>query len=151
MGPNPYNILRGIFASGVTERQSNVYMTSPIADILVVDDKPDNLKILVAMLTKANYKVRSVLSGEMALTAARAAMPDLILLDINMPTMNGYEVCEAIKADPDLENIPVIFISALGESMDKERAYQVGAVDFIHKPYRLAEVLEKIDYHLNIN
>jgi CheY-like chemotaxis protein len=125
-------------------------MTGLIADILVVDDMPDNLKVLVAMLKKAKYKVRSVLNGEMALTAARAALPDLILLDINMPIMDGYEVCEALKADPKLSDIPVIFITALGESMDKDRAYRVGAIDFIHKPYRLKEVLEKIEYYLDI-
>jgi DNA-binding response OmpR family regulator len=102
----------------------------------------------MAMLTQAGYKVRSVLSGEMALTAAHTAAPDLILLDVNMPRMNGYEVCEALQADANLKNIPVIFITALGGELDTERAEQVGAVDYILKPFRLDEVLEKIKYHL---
>jgi CheY-like chemotaxis protein len=123
-------------------------MTISKADILIVDDLPANLKILMAMLTQAGYKVRSVLSGEMALTAAHTAAPDLILLDVNMPRMNGYEVCEALQADANLKNIPVIFITALGGELDTERAEQVGAVDYILKPFRLDEVLEKIKYHL---
>ena len=124
-------------------------MTTPTADILIVDDMPDNLKILMAMLNGAGYKARSVLSGEMALTAARTAAPDLVLLDINMPIMNGYEVCEALKADADLRHIPVIFITALGEELDRNRVERVGAVDFILKPFRLDDVLEKIEYHLD--
>ncbi len=134
----------------VSERYFTCFMTAPIADILIVDDMPNNLKILMAMLKEAGYKVRSVLSGEMALTAARTAAPDLILLDINMPMMNGYEVCEALKADAGLQHIPVIFITALGEEMDKNRVEQVGAVDSILKPFRLEEVLEKIEYYLGI-
>jgi two-component system sensor histidine kinase/response regulator len=123
-------------------------MTISKADILIVDDLPANLKILMAMLTQAGYKVRSVLSGEMALTAAHTAAPDLILLDVNMPRMNGYEVCETLQADANLKNVPVIFITALGAELDKERAEHVGAVDYILKPFRLDEVLEKIKYHL---
>jgi CheY-like chemotaxis protein len=123
-------------------------MTVSKADILIVDDLPANLKILMAMLTEAGYKVRSVLSGEMALTAAHTAAPDLVLLDINMPRMNGYEVCEALNADAGLKNIPVIFITALGGELDTARAEQVGAVDYILKPFRLDEVLDKIKYHL---
>lgn len=124
-------------------------MTIPIADILIVDDMPNNLKILVAILNEAGYKVRSVLSGEMALTAARTSAPDLILLDINMPIMNGYEVCRVLQADPNLRHIPIIFITALGEEIDRVQAANVGAVDFISKPFRLNEVLEKIAYHLS--
>jgi CheY-like chemotaxis protein len=124
-------------------------MTLPLADILIVDDNPDNLKVLTATLNKEGFKVRSVLSGDMALTAARAAAPDVILLDVNMPVMSGYEVCEALQSDPDLAHIPVIFITALGDELDKNRAQQVGAVDFVIKPFRLEEVLQKIEYHLN--
>jgi CheY-like chemotaxis protein len=124
-------------------------MTLPLADILIVDDNPDKLKVLTATLNKEGFKVRSVLSGDMALTAARAAAPDVILLDVNMPVMSGYEVCEALQSDPDLAHIPVIFITALGDELDKNRAQQVGAVDFVIKPFRLEEVLQKIEYHLN--
>jgi CheY-like chemotaxis protein len=125
-------------------------MTLPLADILIVDDNPDNLKVLTATLNKEGFKVRSVLSGDMALTAARAAAPDVILLDVNMPVMSGYDTCEALKADPNLQHIPVIFITALGDELDKSRAQQVGVVDFVIKPFRLDEVLEKIEYHLGI-
>ena len=124
-------------------------MTELIADILIVDDMPDNLKVLMAMLNKEGYKVRSVLNGDMALTAARAAAPDLILLDVNMPAMDGYEVCQVLKADPALAHIPVIFITALGEELDKDRAQQVGVADSIIKPFRIDDVLEKIAYHLD--
>lgn len=125
-------------------------MSTYIADILVVDDMPNNLKVLMSMLKDEGYKVRSVLSGEMALTAARTAAPDLMLLDINMPTMTGYEVCAAFKADGNLREIPIIFITALDADIDQDYTKSIGAVDFIVKPFRLDEVLEKIEYHLRI-
>jgi PleD family two-component response regulator len=125
-------------------------MSTYIADILVVDDMPNNLKVLMTMLKDAGYKVRSVLSGEMALTAAHTAPPDLVLLDINMPVMNGYEVCEAFKSVENLRDIPIIFITALDADVDQDHAIATGAVDFIMKPFRLDEVLEKIEYHLRI-
>lgn len=119
----------------------------PSADILIVDDTPENLKILVGVLKDEGYKVRAVLSGQMALTAVRAATPDLILLDINMPGMNGYEVCSQLKTDPQLQHIPVIFISALANEVDLVRLAEVGAVDYISKPFRFDEVLRKVaDY-----
>lgn len=123
-------------------------MTTPIADILIVDDMPSNLKVLMALLNKAGYKVRPAASGDMAITAARTAAPDLVLLDINMPTMNGYEVCAIFKADEKLAHIPVILITALGAELDKDCAKAVGAVDTILKPFRLDDVLKKIKYHL---
>lgn len=119
----------------------------PHADIMIVDDTPENLKILVGVLKDEGYKVRAVLSGQMALTAARAAAPELILLDINMPGMNGYEVCGQLKADPQLQHIPVIFISALAGEVDLVRLAEAGAVDYISKPFRFDEVLRKVaDY-----
>src|SRR4030067_662375 len=92
-------------------------------DILIVDDMPVNLRLLSHMLTEQGYKVRSVINGQMALTAIRAAPPDLVLLDINMPGMNGYQVCEELKADETTRDIPVIFISALDETEDKVKAF----------------------------
>lgn len=119
----------------------------PHADIMIVDDTPENLKLLAGVLKEEGYKVRAVLSGQMALTAARAAAPDLILLDINMPGMNGYEVCGQLKADPQLQHIPVIFISALASEVDTVRVAEVGAIDYISKPFRFDEVLRKVaDY-----
>ncbi|MGC9400090.1 MAG: sensor histidine kinase [Anaerolineae bacterium] len=117
-------------------------------NILIVDDTPANLRLLSGMLSERGYKVRSVINGAMALTAARAAPPDLILLDIRMPEMNGYEVCEALKADEHTADIPIIFISALDETQDKVRAFTAGGVDYVTKPFQFEEVLARVETHL---
>jgi serine phosphatase RsbU (regulator of sigma subunit) len=117
-------------------------------DILIVDDVPANLHLLSEMLTKQGYKVRSVINGHMALMATRAAPPDLILLDINMPGMNGYEVCEHLRADESTRDIPIIFISALDETQDKVKAFTVGGMDYVTKPFQLEEVLARVETHL---
>jgi two-component system sensor histidine kinase/response regulator len=119
-------------------------------NILIVDDTPENLRLLSNALTERGYKVRSVINGAMALMGAKAAPPDLILLDINMPQMNGYEVCEALKADEQTREIPVIFISALDEVLDKVKGFAVGGRDYITKPFQLEEVLARIDNQLTI-
>jgi signal transduction histidine kinase len=100
------------------------------------------------MLSDQGYKVRSVINGQMALTAIHAAPPDLILLDIRMPGMSGYEVCEALKTDSGTCEIPVIFISALDEIHDKVRAFTVGGVDYVTKPFQFEEVLARVETHL---
>ncbi|MEI6071475.1 MAG: hybrid sensor histidine kinase/response regulator [Verrucomicrobiae bacterium] len=120
------------------------------ADILVVDDTLENLELLSEMLKANGYKVRPVTGGAPALQAARSAPPDLILLDINMPNMNGYDVCQRLKADDALKGIPVIFISALGDAMDKVKAFQCGGVDYITKPFWIAEVLARASTHLSL-
>jgi sigma-B regulation protein RsbU (phosphoserine phosphatase) len=117
-------------------------------NLLIVDDKPANLRLLASMLVEQGYKVRSAISGPLALTATRAAPPDMILLDINMPEMNGYEVCKRLKADKDTRDIPIIFISALDETHDKVKAFSVGGVDYITKPFQLEEVLARVETHL---
>jgi two-component system sensor histidine kinase/response regulator len=117
-------------------------------DILIVDDTPQNLKVLSDFLRNKGYKVRPVPSGKLALRAAEISPPDLVLLDINMPEMNGYEVCEAFKAHPALKDIPVIFISALSETLDKVRAFNVGGIDYITKPFQFEEVQVRIRTHL---
>lgn len=122
----------------------------PKADILAIDDTPENLALLSQILTEKGYKVRSVTKGSTALRGAKAAPPDLILLDVKMPEMNGYEVCEQLKADPLTRNIPIIFISALGDVFDKVKAFQVGGVDYITKPFQVEEVLARLDTHLTI-
>ena len=122
----------------------------PKADILVIDDTPENLNLLSAMLTEQGYKVRSVTKGSTGLRGANAVPPDLILLDVNMPEMNGYEVCEHLKASDRTREIPVIFISALGDVLDKVKAFAVGGVDYITKPFQLEEVLARIENHLTI-
>lgn len=120
------------------------------AVIMVVDDIPANLKLLGDMLGERGYRVRSFTSGVPAFTAAAMNPPDLVLLDINMPGMNGFEVCERLKADAGLKEIPVIFISSLGETLDKVRAFGVGGVDYITKPFDLTEVEARIKTHLEL-
>ncbi len=122
----------------------------PKGDILIVDDTLDNLRLLSAMLTAQGYEVRSVTNGAIALIGMQAQPPDLVLLDINMPGMNGYEVCQSLKSTPLIQEIPVIFISALNEAIDKVKAFSVGGVDFIHKPFQIEEVLARIEHQLNL-
>ncbi|GAA6623922.1 response regulator [Scytonema sp. NUACC26] len=119
-------------------------------NILVVDDTPDNLRLLSAMLTTQGYEVRKALNGKMALTACHMVLPDVILLDINMPGMDGYEVCQQLKLDERTYDIPVIFISALDDVLDKVKAFDVGGVDYITKPFHGAEVLLRIENQINL-
>ena len=118
--------------------------------ILVVDDTPALTQLLEKMLAVRGYSPRSALSGKLALEAARAEPPDLILLDINMPGMSGYEVCEQLKADAALKEIPVIFLSALDETIDKVKAFRVGGVDYVTKPFQLDEIHARLETHLRI-
>jgi len=121
-----------------------------VADILVVDDTLENLELLSEMLKKNGYKVRPVTRGVPALQAAKSSPPDLILLHINMPDMSGYDVCQRLKADDALKGIPVIFISALGDAMDKVKAFQCGGVDYITKPFWMDEVMARVKTHLRV-
>lgn len=118
-------------------------------DILLVDDTPDNLRLLSTMLTEQQYEVRSVKSGAAALMGVQGQPPDLILLDINMPGMNGYEVCQRLKENPATAEIPVIFISALNEVFDKVKAFSVGGIDYISKPFQVEEVLVRVENQLS--
>ena len=118
--------------------------------ILIVDDRPENLQVLSQMLTESGYGVRAVTSGKMALMTVERALPDLILLDVMMPEMDGYKVCQTLKASPDTSGIPVIFISALDAPVDKVKAFEMGAVDYITKPFHLEEVQARIATHLQI-
>lgn len=119
-------------------------------DILVVDDTPANVRVLAEMLTKHGYRVRKALNGQMALTACQTLLPDLILLDIMMPEMDGYEVCQHLKADERTCKIPVIFLSALNDVLDKVRAFNAGGVDYITKPFQIEEVLVRVENQLTI-
>ncbi|MBP0017461.1 MAG: diguanylate cyclase [Cyanobacteria bacterium SBLK] len=126
-------------------------MSEPFkADILLVDDKPDNIRILDTMLTQQGYKVRKVTNGKMALQVAESARPDLILLDVAMPEMDGYEVCQYLKADPVTSEIPVVFLSALELAFNKVRAFEVGGADYITKPFNLSEVQVRIENQLKL-
>lgn len=120
----------------------------PSEDILIVDDNPANLRLLSQMLSEAGYHVRAVRSGERALESIGANVPGLVLLDIRMPELTGYEVCERLKANPNTEDIPVIFISALQEIKDKVEGFSVGGVDYITKPFQFEEVLARVETHL---
>lgn len=120
-------------------------------DILIVDDNPINLNLLSSMLFDRKYHVRVATSGRRALAATRSCLPDLVMLDITMPEMDGYEVCQQLKADPRSRDVPVIFISALDEVMDKVRAFEVGGVDYVTKPFQFEEVLARIENQLKIS
>lgn len=115
------------------------------ASILVVDDTPANLQLLVGMLQECGYRVRPVTNGSHALRAVQAEPPDLILLDITMPEMDGYEVCRRLKADPAL------FISALSDTEDKVRAFEVGGQDYVSKPFQFAEVVARVRTHVELH
>ena len=121
-----------------------------VPNVIVVDDTPANLQLLTGMLKERGYKVRPVPSGKLALQAAKNDPPDLILLDIMMPEMDGYEVCERLKADEKLREISVIFISALNETMDKVKAFGVGGVDYVTKPFQFEEVNARVSTHLEL-
>ena len=127
---------------------SGSFRRSSKGDVLIVDDTPANLRLLSKMLGENGYHVRPVLDGSLALAAARAEPPDVILLDIRMPGMDGYQVCERLKADARTREIPVIFISALGATQDKVRAFAVGGVDYITKPLQVEEVVARVETHL---
>jgi DNA-binding response OmpR family regulator len=119
--------------------------------IMVVDDQPVNLKLLEDMMKDQGYAIRSFPRGRLALASAAQSTPDLILLDINMPEMNGFEVCERLKSQPGLARVPVIFLSALNETDDKIRAFRSGGVDYVTKPFQLAEVLARVETHLELH
>jgi diguanylate cyclase (GGDEF)-like protein len=119
--------------------------------ILIVDDNPANLEVLSRMLRERGYRFRVARSGARAITSARSEPPDLVMLDITMPEMDGYQVCEALKMDPRTAGVPVIFISALDDALDKVRAFRVGGADYVGKPFQLEEVLARIEHQLRIS
>ncbi|MEM7347110.1 MAG: response regulator, partial [Chloroflexota bacterium] len=116
--------------------------------ILVIDDTPANLRLLSKMLTLQGYDTRVMPNGVLALQTIRIDPPDLILLDINMPGLDGYEVCQRLKSDEDTQDIPIIFISALDEVLDKVKAFEVGGVDYVTKPFQTEEVIARVETHL---
>lgn len=118
--------------------------------ILIVDDLPDNLRLLQSTISDRGFKVRCAKSGAVALASALADLPDLVLLDINMPEMDGYEVCKRLKSCKETQNIPVIFLSAIDDIFDKVKAFQVGGVDYITKPFQVEEVLIRLNHQLEL-
>ncbi|MET0092340.1 MAG: response regulator [Sedimenticola sp.] len=121
------------------------------ADIMVVDDNPANLRLLSDLLSSEGYNVRASLSGEMALKSISDTPPDLVLLDVKMPVIDGIEVCRRLKADEHTRAIPVIFISALGETEKKMRGFEAGGVDYVTKPFATEEVLARVRTHLALH
>jgi len=121
------------------------------SSILIVDDTPENLTTLRQILADHQYVVRPAISGEIALRAIDAELPDLILLDIMMPSMDGYQVCKILKSDEDKKHIPIIFISSLDETVDKVKAFSLGAVDYITKPFQVEEVLARVHTHITLS
>ncbi|HEY9631841.1 MAG TPA: response regulator [Coleofasciculaceae cyanobacterium] len=118
--------------------------------ILIVDDQPSNLRFLSSLLTEQGYRVQRAISGSMVVNAEFNSPPDLILLDIVMPQMDGYEVCKRLKAREVTHDIPIIFLSVLKEPLDKVKGFEVGGVDYITKPFQVEEILARIDYQLTI-
>ncbi len=119
-------------------------------NILIVDDSPDHLRLLSSMLVKRGYKVNCVTDGEMALYAIKASLPDLVLLDIVIPVIDGYRICQALKAHEKTRHIPIIFVSALDSEIDKVKAFKFGAADYITKPFFLDEAFLRIEAQLKI-
>ena len=139
--------------SNISERQTPVEPDDKDAEtpsILIVDDVPANLELLSAIIRDRGYEPRPVPSGKLALLAARADPPDLILLDIRMPEMNGFEICERLKADTVLKDIPVIFVTALTDTEKKVKALSMGAVDYVTKPFQIEEICARVETHLEL-
>lgn len=127
-----------------------VSMHASCGDVLIVEDTPASLQLLSDLLTQAGYSARRARDGKIALLSALAQPPELILLDVRMPDIDGYEVCRRLKADPRTRDVPVIFLSALRETEDKVLAFQLGAVDYISKPYQPDEVLARVRTHVEL-
>jgi CheY-like chemotaxis protein len=131
-----------IEAKNDTEEQSEC--------LLLVDDNTTNLQVLHEILGGRGYKLLVAKNGENALSIAHKAKPSLILLDIMMPGIDGYEVCRRLKADPETQDIPVIFLSALDDTKDKVKGLDLGAVDYVSKPFQAEEVIALVNTHLTI-
>lgn len=125
-------------------------MSAHQPNILIVDDHPDNLRTLSGILQNTGHKVRKAISGELAIETIGSQAPDVILLDIRMPYMDGYEVCKILKQSEQTRDIPIIFISALSEVADKVKAFELGGADYITKPFHAEEVLARVNYQITL-
>lgn len=119
-------------------------------DILIVDDTIENIRFLSDFLTEQNYQVRKAINGKTALKTIEVSPPDLVLLDVRMPDLNGYEVCQQIKGNPKTQGIPIIFLSAADDEEDKIMGFRVGGADYITKPFQLEEVFVRVQLQLTI-
>jgi PleD family two-component response regulator len=120
------------------------------ANLLIVDDYLDNVRSLALLLSESGYRVRKATGGKMALETIQFAQPDLVLLDVRMPKMDGYEICKRLKADPKTHDIPIIFLSALSDADDKVKAFAVGGADYVMKPFQAEEVLARVHHQITI-
>ncbi|HEX8980888.1 MAG TPA: HD domain-containing phosphohydrolase [Parasulfuritortus sp.] len=118
--------------------------------ILIADDTPASLRLLTDILKAEGYEVRSAISGELALHAAMAQPPELMLLDIRMPGMNGFEVCQRLKTQDAIRDVPVIFVSAMSDTLEKLKGFELGAVDYVTKPYQREELLARVHTHIEL-
>ena len=125
-------------------------MLVPPADVLLVDDNPTNLDVLARVLRSQNHRVRTVTSGALALEAMRRQPPEVVLLDVAMPDLDGYQTCALIRDDPKLASIPVLFISAMDGPLDKVKAFESGGRDYVTKPFAAEEVLARVEHHVNL-
>lgn len=125
-------------------------MLVPPANLLLVDDNPANLDVLARLLRQHRHQVRTVTSGSLGLAAMRRQAPELVLLDVNMPDLDGYATCQAIQADAQLAVVPVIFISALDTPLDKVKAFQAGGRDYVTKPFAPEEVLARVEHQVSL-
>ncbi|MGL4503352.1 MAG: response regulator [Planktothrix sp.] len=119
-------------------------------DILIVDDVPDNIRLLSRILVKRGYQTRKALNGSIALTAIQASKPHLILLDVQMPDMTGYELCHLIKSDPATLDIPIIFLSANDDISERKKAFQLGGADYLTKPFNIENLVGVIKKHIEL-
>lgn len=120
------------------------------SSILIVDDQPENLRIMNTFLSEAGFQVRSAISGQAAINSAQANLPDLILLDIEMPFMNGFETCKSLKSDSRTKDVPIIFVSGSCNCIEKVKGLKAGAVDYITKPFQFDELLARVEIHLKL-
>ncbi|MEB3273296.1 MAG: response regulator [Prochlorothrix sp.] len=118
--------------------------------ILIIDDVPENIRVLSHLLQQQGYILRKAVNGKLGIRSAKLLPPDLILLDIKMPQMDGYTVCQVLRKDPTTADIPIIFMSALDETLNKVRAFEVGGQDYITKPFQLEEVLVRIKSQMTL-
>ena len=125
-------------------------MLVPPADVLLVDDNPTNLDVLARVLRSQNHRVRTVTSGALALEAMRRQPPEVVLLDVAMPDLDGYQTCALIRDDPKLASIPVLFISAMDGPLDKVKAFESGGRDYVTKPFAAEEVLARVEHHVSL-
>src|SRR5262249_15232921 len=128
-----------------------LFISMDAGDVLIVDDNPDNLALLAGMLRASGHRVRLASTGARALEISRVHPPDLVMLDVSMPEMDGYTLCERLKADDTTRPIPVIFLSALDDPLDKVRAFQAGGVDYVTKPFAPEEVLARVATQLRVS